>query len=134
MTSMTPRRKLAVAATAAAVILVGCGRAGTPRSSSTTTGSVRGHVTAGPTCPVERVGIPCPPRPVIARISATTGTRVVATTRSTADGSYRLDVAGGTYVITATPATAFPRCDSRQTRVDAARVVTVDITCDTGIR
>jgi hypothetical protein len=134
MTPMTVRIGCVLAATATAISLVGCGRQGAHVSSAATTGTVRGHITAGPTCPVERVASPCPPRPVVSIVEATVGTRVVASTRSATDGSYRLDVPSGSYVITARPAGMFPRCSPRPARAAAARIAVVDIACDTGIR
>src|SRR5438552_3559846 len=73
-----------------ALVLSACGaRTGLTTTGGPATGVVTGRVTAGPTCPVERVGHPCPPRPVVADVQARAAGRVVASTRSRADGTYR---------------------------------------------
>lgn len=94
-----------------------------------------GTVSAGPTCPVERINSPCPPRPVAAEIDAVdaAGQRA-GSTRSGADGTYRLALGPGTYVLTVATGSAFPRCPSTTVVVPAAGVATVNISCDTGIR
>jgi hypothetical protein len=95
---------------------------------------VHGTVLAGPTCPVERAGQRCPPRPVVATIQATYGGRVVASTRSATDGSYRLAVPAGSLTMTAVTPPTFPRCGSRTVVVAVGTDVEIDLTCDTGIR
>jgi hypothetical protein len=67
-------------------------------------------------------------------VRATTATRVVASTQSGPDGSYRLDVPAGSYTITAIAASAFPRCSPQFVHIAAGRTVVVAISCDTGIR
>jgi hypothetical protein len=98
------------------------------------TATVHGTVVAGPTCPVERAGHPCPPRPVVAMIQATEGTRVVASTRSASDGRYRLALPAGSYTISAVTPTPLPRCGAQPAAVAAGADVEVTLTCDTGIR
>lgn len=96
---------------------------------------VRGRVTAGPTCPVERAGQPCPPDPVNAVVTASDGSgAIVGTTHTLPDGRYALGLKPGRYTITADPGHAFPRCPPSQVTVPAAVPVEVDIICDTGIR
>jgi hypothetical protein len=116
------------------VVLAGCGTKNAATSNARAIAVVQGTVTAGPTCPVERVGYPCPPRPVLATIRASVGSRVVASTRSAPDGSYRLELPMGTSTITAAPGSAFPRCNPRQVNVVSGDAIEVDISCDTGIR
>lgn len=116
--------------------LAACGgsRSGTSPTTRLTLGVVTGRVTAGPTCPVERVGHPCPPRPVVAEVQARAEARVVASARSGADGTYGLELPGGTYSIVAVTKNMLPRCVPRTVTVTAAHTTTGDITCDTGIR
>jgi hypothetical protein len=97
-------------------------------------GVVAGRVTAGPTCPVERVGQPCPPRPVVTEVQARAASRIVASTRSAVDGTYRFDLPVGTYTLVAVTPNLYPRCVARTVTVVAARTTNGDITCDTGIR
>jgi hypothetical protein len=95
---------------------------------------VAGRVTAGPTCPVERVGHPCPPHLVLAKVEVRTGRAVVASTHSGSDGTYRLEVAAGTYTLVVVPNGVFPRCAPRTVSVAAGGTVRANIICDTGIR
>jgi hypothetical protein len=118
----------------AALVMGACGGTMGARTNATPVAVVHGKVMAGPTCPVERVGVPCPPRPVIATIEANIGTHVAARTRSAADGTYRLELPSGMYTMYAATALAFPRCNPKRVRVVAPASVDVDISCDTGIR
>lgn len=84
------------------LLLAECGTSTDPSTrGGPATGVVIGRVTAGPTCPVERVGHACPPRPVVAEVQASAAGRIVASTHSGADGSYRLELPGGTYTVVA---------------------------------
>jgi hypothetical protein len=130
MASTAGRWELAVLV---ALILCACSESTGARSNARPVAVVHGKVTAGPTCPVERVGHPCPARSVTATILATAGTRVVASTRSSG-GRYLLDLPIGTYTISAIPATAFPRCNPRQLTIVSAREIEINLQCDTGIR
>ena len=119
----------------AASVMAACGTRTSPTATGgSTTGIVIGRVTAGPTCPVERVGHPCPPRPVSAEVQATVAGRIVASTHSGADGTYRLELPGGIYTIVAVTQNAFPRCAPRTVTVTTACTTFGDITCDTRIR
>ena len=112
------------------------------RLTSTTTmpppplaGGVFGNVTAGPTCPVENVTNPCPPRPVSALVvAADRYGKVVASTTSSADGDYALALAPGTYDLTVNTGSVFPRCPTLAVTVSQPKRARVDISCDTGIR
>ena len=95
---------------------------------------VTGRVTAGPTCPVEQVGHPCPPRPVTATISAQKGRRVVTRTRSDSNGHYAMTLAPGRYTLVVQTGSQFPRCPTTPVTVPPNQMVTADISCDTGIR
>jgi hypothetical protein len=130
---MAAATKLALPAVAVALLLAACGGRAVS-GSAPPSGTVHGSVLAGPTCPVERVGHPCPPRPVVATIQASEGTRVVASTRSATDGTYRLAVPAGSFTIRAVTGTAFPRCGSQPVVVATGTDVEVALTCDTGIR
>jgi hypothetical protein len=96
---------------------------------------VFGLVTAGPTCPVERIGVPCPARPVVADIVARTASgQTAAAIRSDAAGRYALPVAPGTYQLVVVTGGMFPRCPTLTVTVASAGATRVDIGCDTGIR
>jgi hypothetical protein len=103
-----------------------------PRPSGT---GVYGLVTAGPTCPVQRVGQSCPPRPVVAEIDvrAPDG-ETVASTHTDSSGRYAVSVTPGAYTLVARTPTTFPRCPSHVITVRAGTPQRIDVSCDTGIR
>ena len=127
--------RLLATAVAAAALLAGCGGQ-SGGSATSATGTLSGRVVAGPTCPVERIGSPCPPR-------AVAGAEVVAKradggglrrTRSAADGSFVLALAPGRYVVTATSPGAYVSTDSAVAVVTAGSTARLTLTLDTGIR
>ena len=133
MEAIRSRRVAVVGLAVVGLVLLGaCGREAS--TSAATSGVLSGKVTAGPTCPVERVGHPCPPTPVVADVQARAGARVVASTRSAADGSYRLEVPAGAYTVVAVTGSMFPRCNPVSVVVSVGHTTHTDITCDTGIR
>jgi len=98
-------------------------------------GTVRGHVFAGPTCPVEGLGQDCDPQPWQGVIRATAVDGSVFETTSDATGAYSLEVPPGSYVIVAGtdpggPPTGIPA----DATVTAAGTLTLDLEVDTGIR
>jgi hypothetical protein len=102
-----------------------------PRS----TGTLVGRVTAGPTCPVERAGHPCPPRPVAATVQArTTHGQVVGSTHTDPDGRYRLELRPGRYTVVAVTPKAWPRCSPTTATVTVHHTTRAVVSCDTGIR
>jgi hypothetical protein len=118
--------------------LAGCGARdlGTTRDRS----GVAGRVHLGPQCPVETGGDPCEDKPAAgSRVIVATplpgnpgaAGEVVARTTTDADGSYRVAVPPGTYVVTAQ---AGMSCELRDVRVTPGAYSKVDIPCDTGIR
>jgi hypothetical protein len=72
--------------------------------------------------------------PVVAEVQARVAGRVVGSSRSGADGTYRLELVSGTYTIVAITPNMLPRCASRTVTVAAAHTTVAAITCDTGIR
>jgi len=119
-------------------LLAGCGEQG-PGAPGDQSG-VAGRVHLGPQCPVETEGDPCADEPAAgSRVTvakplpgdAYAGGEVVARTTTDADGSYRVAVAPGDYVVTAD---AGMSCELMDARVTAGVYSKVDIPCDTGIR
>ena len=109
-------------------------------SSSVHSGSasgVEGTVLFGPLCPVERADSPCPPKPISADItvSTPTGTTVTSWT-SSANGTYRIGLGAGTYVLTArAPGPgAFGVSKPVDVVVVLGRYTHVDLMVDSGIR
>lgn len=123
----------------AAAFLVGCGDAAGPGAPADDSGVV-GVVHLGPQCPVQSAEHPCPdtvPAGVEVTLarplpgdSAAAG-KVIARGTTDADGSFRLDVAPGHYVLTSD---AGMSCGLVDARVTDGAYATVDVTCDTGIR
>lgn len=94
-----------------------------------------GTISAGPTCPVERVDHPCPPRPVEAEVDARRSTgEVVGATRSDAQGRYAIALPAGSYTLSVVVNNGQPWCPTTDVQVHDGRVTRADISCDTGIR
>ncbi len=127
----------ATALASALLILAGCG---SDAAGGRATSGVTGHVTLGPTCPVESAGSPCedqPPANVVVTVSealpgeAYGAGPAVARGTTNAEGSFRIAVPPGEYMVTAH---AGMSCELMDARVLEDRFVTVTVTCDTGIR
>jgi Carboxypeptidase regulatory-like domain len=117
----------------AVVFAAACG-SGQHAATTTTTSELYGTITAGPSCPVEQVGNPCPPRPVSARVEIrNASSRVVAATTSGRDGRYSVRVPAGPYTVVVVTAT-MPSCPPQPVQARANAAVKADITCDSGIR
>ncbi len=114
---------------AGGVLLLGCGQL-----PATGYRIVSGTLAAGPTCPVERVGSPCPNRPlqttvlIVSRFG-----RVVASTRSDGQGRYVVRVAPGSYLVVVETA-VWPRCPTTRIVVEDSGPTRANVLCDTGIR
>jgi hypothetical protein len=108
----------------------------TASTSAPITAGVYGSVSAGPTCPVERAGQSCPPRPVIAEIDARDPSgATVATTHTDAQGGFNLALPPGGYSLVAVITTGvFPTCRPTYVTVSPGQQTKADIACDTGIR
>jgi len=107
----------------------------TSAPSSTEGTGVYGLVTAGPTCPVQRVDEPCPPRPVDAAVEARGADgKAKASTHTDSAGRYALRLQPGTYTLVALTGNVFPTCPPVTLIVTADTPGRVDINCDTGIR
>jgi len=117
-----------------AVMLVGCARqASAPPADS----GITGVVTLGPMCPVERVGSPCPDRPLQAEIQVKRGGDVVQTVRSDASGHFTVNLPPGDYVLVGmppTPGSPLPLAKSVDVTVRPHQFTQVTIGFDSGIR
>jgi hypothetical protein len=119
------------------LVLAGCGD---EAPAAKTQSGVTGLVHVGPQCPVETAGDPCEDQPAehvnVTLFEALPGdssaaSEVVARATTNADGTYRIVVAPGDYVVTAD---AGMSCQLMDARVTTAAYAKVDIPCDTGIR
>lgn len=114
----------------AAVVLTGCSGGDDGGSAVVVTG----QVLAAPSCPVERVGQPCPPRPVPdAVVIALIGDQQRGETTSDERGRFRLMLPAGRYTIRATNPGGYASTASAEVTVSTAPVQ-VTLTVDSGIR
>jgi hypothetical protein len=136
-----PAMRLALLAVAC-LCMAGCASSPSPAPGPGTAADsgLDGLATAGPTCPVEHVppDPACGPKPVAVNLTATQGDppQVVKAFASGSDGTFRVALAPGTYVVRpADGGPAYPRCSPTEpVAVVAAAYAHVNVTCDTGIR
>ena len=122
----------AVTACASAIVLMG-GCAGN-QGATGHFGVVTGYVLTAPTCPVQRVGQECPPRPVSgSTVVAADGATTRASTRSDGAGAFHFTLPDGRYVITATNVGGYPSTASENVSVSDAPVH-ITLILDSGIR
>lgn len=116
------------------LLLAACG---SNASLATGAAGVEGIVTIGPTCPVERINSPCPPRPIAATVIATDASgKEIGRTRSGSDGLFKLSLKPGTYTLTGQrPANqALPRPIPQRVTVNSTGYTAVTLQFDSGIR
>ncbi len=118
-----------------ALLLVGCARGDQPGSGPL--GTIRGTVLLSPTCPVEQVSSPCPPRPlpgVPVRVVDANG-HVQASAVSDDDGRFEIEVGPGSYTLAATiEKDAARSVMPTPVEVVSGEVVRADVLVDSGIR
>lgn len=85
------------------VLALGCAEA-EPGNPGPLASGVRGRVVAGPTCPVQTLTSPCPPKPVQTTVAVEplSGDGIV-TVDTGADGTFRVSLEPGGYLLTARP-------------------------------
>ena len=114
-------------------ILVGmlsaCGPSAVPPS-----GGVSGTVTAGPACPVERQGSPCPPVPWTGTVRATASDGSTFDATTDGQGAYTLQLPDGTYAITPVLEGSGPPTASPVSVTISGAMQPLDLQVDTGIR
>jgi hypothetical protein len=100
-----------------------------------TDGGVQGQVWIGPVSPVEQEGQPNE-RPYSATldIARASDGKVVAKTTSSADGSFRVALAPGRYILEPVNGDPLPVAPSQPFSVDSGRFTTVRVDYDSGIR
>jgi hypothetical protein len=139
--SATPARPIPwalalMAALALGAALAGCGSGGGVTVAS---GMLTGDVVAGPTCPVEQIDNPCPPKVVPNRevkILTKSGA-VAATTTTDAQGHFSIALAPGDYVVAVTVAAGqigMRQATPGDVTVASGQSSYIKIELDTGIR
>ncbi len=119
-------------ATLAALLLSGC----TVSTDSTSSG-IQGTVWIGPTCPVQRdpPDPECADRRYATTLELTTADgEFVRRFASDGNGTYRIDVAPGSYAIRSPPDQTLPYCAAGPVTVVTGAYPTLDVPCDSGIR
>jgi Carboxypeptidase regulatory-like domain len=120
----------AIAAVVVTLGLIACGTSSAPA----TTSGIFGNVTAGPTCPVEMEGSPCPPAVWTGQVRATDGSGRTFATRTDERGNFSLSLNPGTYEVVAVSDGGPSFGEPRPIVVVAGPAQRVDLTVDTGIR
>jgi hypothetical protein len=110
-----------------------------PGASAPIASGVRGTVTAGPTCPVEREppDPACAERPVAGAILVFTdaGGLEVARVTSAADGTFTVELAPGAYHVNAEPVEGLMGTPGpMDVEVEAGQMTELQVSYDTGIR
>lgn len=102
--------------------------------------TIKGKVSVGPICPVERAGVPCPtpPEAYTSRsviLYAADGVTMVKEMHFTNDGTYSFSVPVGTYVLS-TPRQGIGGAKDlpKTVNVKSGETLEVDFSIDTGIR
>jgi len=116
------------------VLVAACGPSAASAPPNT---GIRGIVTLGPTCPVERVGEPPCVTPLAATLAVTSAEdgSVVARVSSGPDGAFQVDVPPGDYVIVPEPGgDPFPVGQPVEVTVEAGGYTEIEVAYDTGIR
>ena len=111
--------------------LTACGGGETGDGSS----GIRGQALAGPQCPVEVAGSPCPDAPwqgTVVAIDTSSGDRYSVETDD--EGRFELRLAPGSYEVTIDAETSPPSAKPQTVSVAAGAFTDVTVSVDTGIR
>jgi hypothetical protein len=117
------------------IAVLACNPAGASPSVSGLDSGIQGTVLLGPTCPVEIAGAsPCvTPYPGVLVITDSEG-REVARATAAADGTFRVALPPGDYVILPQSGNPFPAAQPVDVTVVPGGFVDVQVNYDTGIR
>lgn len=101
------------------------------------TGTIKGLVTLSPICPVERMPPEpkCAPKPYQTEVKVfnAKGSKIIKSTQTGSDGSFSVTLPIGNYKIQAGAENRLPSCLPVVVTLPAG-TISVDISCDTGIR
>ena len=114
-----------------AVAVASCGGNG----SGDGTSGIRGQALAGPQCPVEVQGSPCPPVPYEGTVVASdVDGGAEYTVETDADGRFELPLEPGTYEISIVSDSSPPFAKPQSVTVEPRSFAEVMVSVDTGIR
>lgn len=132
---------LALFAALIACVVAACGDLGIGADTPTPPSGIKGTVILGPTCPVSGGGESFNPvpaaclTPYAAQMVVLDGeNKVVARISSGGDGTFKVDVPPGDYVVTPATNDSYPIAQPVSVTVVPGQYVTVQINYDTGIR
>jgi hypothetical protein len=114
----------------AALALGACGASG----SGDGTSGIRGQALAGPQCPVEIEGSPCPDRPFEGTVVATNTEDEDFTVDTDAQGRFELALAPGTYEVSIVSEDQPPFAKPQTVEVQPGAFTRITVAVDTGIR
>jgi hypothetical protein len=134
-----PRPKLLGGALALALVVAGCGNFGIEVNTPLPPSGITGSVVLGPTCPnPPSVGpdgqVPCLTPYAAQLVVLDTEGKVVTRITSGADGTFRVDVPPGDYVIAPATTASYPSAQPVSVQVVAGNYAQVQINYDTGLR
>jgi hypothetical protein len=114
-------------------------RFGSPSAAVAPTGTVRGEVLLGPTCPVESIppNPQCSPRPYKTTITISKNIQTPVafkTIQSDSSGTFSVTLPAGEYVFHPQGGSPLPRCEEKLVEVSTGMTNDITINCDTGIR
>ena len=114
-----------------ALALAACGGEGEGDATS----GIRGRALAGPQCPVEIEGSPCPDVPFEGTVIATdVATGDAATAETNAEGRFELELPPGTYEVSIVSESAPPFAKPQTVEVESGAFTAIVVAVDTGIR
>jgi hypothetical protein len=114
-----------------AIAVASCGGAG----SGDGTSGIRGQALAGPQCPVEVQGSPCPPVPYEGTVVATdVESGADFTAETDAEGRFELPLEPGTYEVSIVSDTSPPSAKPQSVIVESGSFAEITVSVDTGIR
>ena len=115
----------------AAAAVASCGGNGAGDGTS----GIRGQALAGPQCPVEIQGSPCPPLPYQGTVVATdTKSGAEYTVEADAEGRFELPLEPGTYEVSIVSDRSPPFAKPQTVTVQAGSFAEITVSVDTGIR
>jgi len=131
-------RTATVAAATSLILLGGCaGGAATPGDSTPppANSGITGIALAGPQCPVEIAGSPCPPKPIAIRVVVRDQAgHDVATFSTATDGTFRVSLPPGRYTLSTSEEAVLPFLKPTEVTVVEGSYVHLQLDADTGIR